>query len=111
MRAAVTTSAAASAGRLFTGGGGSSDSGPVTGVGVGVGVRVVVAVLLVGLAAIVLNAAILASLALTAEWTMGSLGIWAIVIANLLAVVAMGWQTWRAHPVLRQRLEHAPVDV
>ena len=68
-------------------------------------------VLLVGLAAIVLNGALLPSLALTAEWTMGSIGIWAIVVANLLAVAAMGWRTWRTHPTLRQRLEHAAVDV
>jgi hypothetical protein len=38
-------------------------------------------------------------------WVLGALGIWAIVIANLAAVAAMGAWLWASHPRLRQPLE------
>jgi hypothetical protein len=42
-------------------------------------------------------------------WVLGALGIWAIVIANLAAVAAMGAWLWVSHPRLRRPLD-APVQ-
>ncbi|HEY3280364.1 MAG TPA: hypothetical protein VGJ83_07605 [Gemmatimonadales bacterium] len=68
-------------------------------------------VLVVALACIVLEALVFAALAVEAEWVLGTLGWWSLAVANLLAVVAMGWQVWRTHPTLRDRLLHDPVHV
>ncbi len=68
-------------------------------------------ILMVGMAAIVLDGVMVPTLALTAAWVLGALGIWAVVVANILSVGAMVLHAWRTHPVLRDRLEHAPVDV
>jgi hypothetical protein len=68
-------------------------------------------VLMVVMAAVVLDGVMVPTLALTAGWVLGALGIWEVVVANLLAVVAMVWHAWRTHPALRDRLEHAHVDV
>ncbi len=68
-------------------------------------------VLVVGLALILLESVILATLMLSAEWVLGSVGLWSVTVANVIAVVAMGWYAWRAHPALGDRLEHAAVDV
>jgi hypothetical protein len=38
-------------------------------------------------------------------WVLGALGIWAIIIANLAAVAAMGAWLWMSHPRLRQPLD------
>lgn len=38
-------------------------------------------------------------------WVLGDLGIWAIIIANLAAVAAMGAWLWKSHPRLRQPLD------
>jgi hypothetical protein len=38
-------------------------------------------------------------------WVLGTLGIWAIAIANLAAVGAMGAWLWASHPRLRQPLQ------
>jgi hypothetical protein len=38
-------------------------------------------------------------------WVLGALGLWAVVIANLAAVAAMGAWLWATHPRLRQPLE------
>jgi hypothetical protein len=42
-------------------------------------------------------------------WVLGSLGIWAIGIANLAAVAAMGAWLWASHPRLRRQSADAPV--
>jgi hypothetical protein len=68
-------------------------------------------VLVVALAGIVLEALVFATLAVGAEWVMGTLGWWSLAIANVLAIVAMGWQVWRTHPNLRDRLLRDPVHV
>ena len=73
--------------------------------------RVPSRVLLVGLAAIVLEGVVLPAITLGAAWVLGSVALWAIMVANALAVTAMGWHAWRTHPTLRHRLEHAVVDV
>src|SRR6266700_3029369 len=67
-------------------------------------------VLLAGMAAIVLEAVVVAMLALGAQWVLGTLGIWSVLVANVLAVSAMGWYVWATHPLLRRRL-HEPVQV
>jgi hypothetical protein len=68
-------------------------------------------VLLVALSLILLEAALVSVLLLSAEWVLGSVGLWAITAANVLAVTAMAWNVWRAHPALHDRLRHATVDV
>jgi hypothetical protein len=67
--------------------------------------------LIVGLAFIVIEAVITSAVLLGAEWVMGSVGLWAITGANLLAVAAMGVYVMRAHRTLPERLRHATVDV
>src|SRR5207302_426247 len=59
-----------------------------------------------------LGAALLfgATLALGAQWVLGTLGVWSVLVANVLAVCAMGWYVWATHPLLRRRL-HEEVQV
>src|SRR6266487_2534955 len=59
---------------------------------------------------IVLDAVVGATLALGAQWVLGTLGVWSVLVANVLAVCAMGWYVWATHPVLRRRL-HEEVQV
>lgn len=67
-------------------------------------------VLLAVMTAIVLEAVGIVNLAQAAQW--GGLGIWSVIIANILAVAAMGFYVWRTHPSLRQELTTAePVPV
>jgi len=61
-------------------------------------------VLFIALASTVLEALVVAALALTAQWVLGVLGVVSVLSANLLAVFAMGWYVWRTHAKLRQRL-------
>lgn len=56
------------------------------------------------LGAIVLEAISFGVLVTMGQWVLGSLSLWAIGIANLLAVAAMGWWIWRTHPALREQL-------
>ena len=67
-------------------------------------------ILLAAMAMIVLNAVVSAALALGAQWVLGTLGVWSVLIANVLAVCAMGWYVWATHPLLRRRL-HEEVQV
>ncbi|MGH7539131.1 MAG: hypothetical protein ACREMF_10875 [Gemmatimonadales bacterium] len=60
--------------------------------------------LLIALAAIVLEALVVAVLALAAQWVLGVLGVASVLVANLLTVFAMGWHVWRTHPTLRHQL-------
>ena len=64
-----------------------------------------------GMFCILLEVLVVATLALGAEWALGTIGLWAVVIGNVLAVTAMGWNIWRTHPVLRRRLLHEPFQV
>jgi len=72
--------------------------------------RAPVLIVLVAMAMIVLEAVVVAVLALGAQWVLGTLGIWSVLVANVLAVSAMGWYVWATHPLLRRRL-HEPVQV
>jgi hypothetical protein len=67
--------------------------------------------LLVVLAAIILEGLVVATLAVGAEWVLGTLGWWSVAVGNLLAVLAMGWQVWRTHPGLQRQLLHEPMHV
>ena len=58
-----------------------------------------------------MEAVVVTTMALGAEWVLGTVGWWSIGIGNLLAVSAMGWYVWSTHPVLRERLRHGPVEV
>jgi hypothetical protein len=51
--------------------------------------------------AIALEAIVVTGLALGADWVLGTLGVWSVLVANLLAVLSMGWYVWRTHPTLR----------
>ena len=73
--------------------------------------RVPSRVLLVALGAIVVEGTVLPVLALEAAWVLGSLGLWTILVANVLSVSAMAWHVMRTHPALRQLLAHSKVDV
>ena len=68
-------------------------------------------VLLAMMFCILLEALVVASLALGAEWVLGTLGLWSVVAGNVLAVSAMGWYIWRTHPVLRRNLFQKSVEV
>lgn len=68
-------------------------------------------VLLVTMAFIILEAVFVTTLALGAEWVLGTLGWWSVAVGNLVAVGVMGWQVWRTHPELRRRLRDKPLEV
>jgi len=68
-------------------------------------------ILLAVLTAIVLEAVVVASLALGAQWVLGTLGIWSVIVANLLAVGSMGAYVWQTHPILRHNLRAVPHQV
>ncbi|MGH7699140.1 MAG: hypothetical protein ACREMJ_01255 [Gemmatimonadales bacterium] len=67
-------------------------------------------ILLIGMTAVVLEALVVAALALMAEWVLGALGWLSVVAGNLLAVTAMGVRIWRTHPALRHVLRE-PIHV
>ena len=43
-----------------------------------------------------------------ASWVLGAVGLWAVFVANLLAVAAMGYRIWLSRPELRALLAHLP---
>lgn len=67
--------------------------------------------LLAGMTAIVLEAVAVTTMALGAEWVLGTLGVWSVFVGNLIAVASMGWYVWRTHPTLRNKLRGAPLSV
>jgi hypothetical protein len=70
--------------------------------------------LLAAMTAIVLEAVALVNLAQGAQWVLGDLGIWSVIVANILSVAVMGWYVWQSHPNLRRELtalQPAPVRV
>jgi hypothetical protein len=67
--------------------------------------------LLIGMAAILLEAVVFATLALGAQWVLGTLGVWSVLVANALALSAMAWFVWATHPVLRHTLTREPIHV
>ncbi len=75
--------------------------------------RVPAMALLVLLTGILLEGLVVATLAVGAEWVLGTLGWWSVAVANVLAVAAMGWQVWRTHPTLQRRMlqEHPQLRV
>lgn len=67
--------------------------------------------LLAVMSAIVLDGVIVATLALGAQWVLGALGVWSVILGNVLAVGAMGWYVWQTHPILQHRLRGEPLQV
>jgi hypothetical protein len=51
--------------------------------------------------AIALEAVVVTGLALRGDWVLGAVGVWSVLVANVLAVLSMGWYVWRTHPTLR----------
>ena len=49
-------------------------------------------------------------LAMAAEFLLGALAWWTIMVGNLLAAFAMGWYLWEHHPRLREALKEDPLD-
>jgi len=68
-------------------------------------------VLLGVLTVIVLEAGVAAALVQGSQWVLGPLGVWAALLANVLAVGSMGWYVWQTHPLLRRELGGQPVQV
>lgn len=66
-------------------------------------------VLLALLTVIVLEAVAVVNLAQGAQWA--GLGIWTVLVANLLAVGVMSAYVWRAHPMLLEKLTMEPKRV
>jgi len=50
----------------------------------------------------------LANFATYAQWGLGSLGVWSVTIANVLAIAVMGWYIWATHPRLRRLADEPP---
>jgi hypothetical protein len=65
---------------------------------------------LIAMAGIVLEALVVPAMALTAEWVLGALGWWSVVVGNVLGVAAMGLWIWHRHPALRGVLRQ-PLEV
>src|SRR3989449_9522035 len=68
-------------------------------------------VLLAGMAAIVLEAVAVAALALGAQWVLGTLGTWSVLVANVLAGEGGGGVGGGAAPVFGHRLNHQTIRV
>jgi hypothetical protein len=62
------------------------------------------------LAFITLEALFIGTVANMSGWVLGDLGTWAIAVANLVAVAAMGAWVWASHPGLRRELLERPVE-
>ncbi len=58
--------------------------------------------LFVVMGAILLEALTFTALVAFGGWVLGSVSLWAVGVANLLAFVAMGATLWRGHPALRE---------
>jgi hypothetical protein len=58
----------------------------------------------------VFEAFFMGSLAMVAEFLLGTLAWWTIAVGNLLAALSMGWYLWMHHPKLRAALRENPLD-
>ncbi len=66
--------------------------------------------LIVLMAFIVVEAGFVGTVGMLGAWMLGAVGVWAIVVANFLAVATMGTWIWRTHPRLRTKLMEQPVS-
>ena len=60
------------------------------------------------LALIVLDVLFVGIVGGLASWVLGAVGLWAVFIANLLAIGAMGYRIWLTRPELRAQLAQLP---
>ena len=58
----------------------------------------------------VFEAFFMGTLAMVAEFLLGTLAWWTIAVGNLLAALSMGWYLWMHHPKLREALREDPLD-
>jgi hypothetical protein len=68
-------------------------------------------ILLAALGTILLDAVVVTTIALEAYWVLGAVGMWSMLVSNVLALAAMGAYVWWTHPVLRHRLRDEVVSV
>ncbi|HTI03950.1 MAG TPA: hypothetical protein VL549_01425 [Gemmatimonadales bacterium] len=54
------------------------------------------------------EAVALANLTTSAQWGLGSLGVWSVTIANVLSIAVMAWYIWSTHPRLRHFGDQPP---
>jgi hypothetical protein len=62
------------------------------------------------LAFIILEGLFIGTMSALSGWVLGALGYWAVAIANVVAVAAMGAWVWKTHPQLRHELIEMPVQ-
>jgi len=60
------------------------------------------------LALIVLDVLFIGVVGSLASWVLGAVGLWAVFVANVLAIAAMGYRIWLSRPELREQLLHLP---
>lgn len=60
------------------------------------------------LGVIMLEALFIGVMTSLAMWVLGAIGLWAVVVGNVVAVAAMGYRIWTTRPELRARFAHVP---
>jgi hypothetical protein len=63
--------------------------------------------LMIVLAFILVDGLFTGTLAMLGEWVISSVGVWAIIVGNLVSVLAMGGMVWATHPQLRHLSDNA----
>jgi len=61
------------------------------------------------LAFILIDGLFAGTIAMFGVWVLESIGMWAIMIANLVAIAVMGGAVWATHPELRDLAHHKPI--
>jgi hypothetical protein len=64
--------------------------------------------LMVLMSFILLDGLFAGTLMMVGQWVISSLGVWAVAVANVVAVVLMAMITWRTRPALRAEFSHRP---
>ena len=59
---------------------------------------------------ILLDGLFAGTMAMIGEWVIASIGVWAIIVGNVVAVLAMGATLWATHPELRHGLVQPTVQ-
>ena len=59
---------------------------------------------------IVIDGIFIGTVGVMASWVLTMLGLWAVIVGNLLAVAAMAWGVWLVTPELRRHLLREPVE-
>jgi len=59
---------------------------------------------------VTMEAFVIGVIAILAAWLLDRISWWAIALANLFAVIVMGWYFWRASPALREGLRSESLE-